>query len=378
MTEQEPTPFRVLALDGGGMRGIYQATYLQTFASRLEGITGHGHIDIGKSFDLIAGTSTGAIVAAALANRVPMEDVIKLYKQHGKRIFALQGLRAHPLFQYLPRGLGCGLSAGERALTKALTAVFNNKTLDDLYHERGIALVVPTFDLNRNLPVVFKTHHLKRLNNRDGRRTLVDVCRASSAAPILRSIAKLPEYSDNTGEAVYSYYADGGLWANNPGLIALCEATEILKESEREQPEYGHGNKRRPIHLFMLGSLSMQGGEEIGVQSNLHRSAIGWIMGIKALGASLDAQSFGYDYLASKLARFINAENFAYRMESKCPPLGLIKYLSNMDDARDEVLSALCRQAISDVDMGWSKSEEPNHPMHHFRAALLSSLQPNH
>lgn len=378
MKEQEPIPFRVLALDGGGMRGIYQATYLQTFAKRLEGITDHGHIDIGKSFDLIAGTSTGAIVAAALALDVHMEDVIKLYKQHGKKIFALQWMRSHPLFQYVPRGLGCRLSAGERALTRALTSVFHNKTLDDLYHERGIALVVPAVDLNRNQPVVFKTHHLKRLNNRDGCRTLVDVCRASSAAPILRSIAKLPEYSDNTGEAIYSYYADGGLWANNPALIALCEATEILKQSEGVPPEQGHGNKPRPIHLFMLGSLSMQGGEEIGAQTNLHRGAIGWTMGIKALGASLDAQSSGYDYLARSLAKLINEKNFAHRMESQCPPLGLIRYLSNMDDARDKVLSALCRQAISDVDMGWSKSEDPTHPMHHFREALLSSHHPNH
>ena len=74
---------RILAIDGGGIRGIYSAYILNRIAEQF-GITFY------KCFDLIVGTSTGAIIAAALATDYPISDVVRLYEKDGRRIFRRQ------------------------------------------------------------------------------------------------------------------------------------------------------------------------------------------------------------------------------------------------------------------------------------------------
>ena len=80
-------PFRVLSLDGGGMRGIYTAAFLDRLTTHFAKPKSNEPADLGQSFDLITGTSTGAIVACALAIGKPMNDVVALYKEHGRKIF---------------------------------------------------------------------------------------------------------------------------------------------------------------------------------------------------------------------------------------------------------------------------------------------------
>ncbi len=272
------------------MRGAYQTAFLETFATRLETSQGRQYpIDIGRAFDLIVGTSTGGIVACALAAGVPLPSLKNLYTEHGKNIFPYQRLRAIWGIGQAVRALGFGLHKGDIALREILSKTLGNLTLGDIYQSRGIALAIPAVDINRHAAVVFKTKHLKRLNGRDDTRTLVDVCMATSAAPILRSMAELKEPGSNGTTAVY---ADGGLWANNPGLIGMMEAAEILRDRDQDS---------RSIELYMLGTLPSQGGEELS-RNSLHRGAWGWRFGLRAISASLNSQAVGYDYLSSKLA----------------------------------------------------------------------------
>lgn len=360
-------PFRVLCLDGGGMRGVYQSAYLSTFAARISALNKvDGPLDVGMGFDLIVGTSTGGIVACALVAGVPLRDVRNLYYKEGKKIFPYQFVRHLPLLgTLLIRGFGIGLAAGNQALKTALTSAFSERTVGEVYRERKIALAIPTLDINRHSSVVFKTQHLSRSNGRDNSRTLVDVCLATSAAPILRSMAKLVEPS-GTGSSTTAVYVDGGLWANNPGALGMIEASEILHDRNETS---------RPIHLFMLGSLPSQGGEEIS-DRKLNRNSLGWGLGIKAIEASLNAQAVGYDYLAMKIAALRSDGSFAYRMPAQCPSNELRNYLKNLDDARDKALNALERHAISDVDWAWSQinSNNPTNHMQSFRDALLTTL----
>jgi hypothetical protein len=360
-------PFRVLCLDGGGMRGVYQSAYLSTFAKRLADLNNvENPLDVGVGFDLIVGTSTGGIVACGLAAGIPLKDIRDLYYEEGKKIFPYQFVRHLPyLGTFLIRGLGIGLAAGNQALKDALIRAFGNRTVNDIYQQRKIAIAIPALDINRHSSVVFKTQHLSRSNGRDNSRTLVDVCLATSAAPMLRSMAKLVE-PNGAGSSTTAVYVDGGLWANNPGALGMIEACEILHDRSQTS---------RPIHLFMLGSLPSQGGEEIS-DAKLNRSSLGWKVGIKAIEASLNAQAVGYDYLAMKIAALRNDGSFAYRMPAQCPSNELRIYLQNLDDARDKALNALERQAISDVDWAWSQmnSNNPTNYMHSFRDALLTTL----
>ena len=138
-------PFRVLCLDGGGMRGVYQTTYLNTFTERLCASTGRSNeIDIGRSFNLIVGTSTGGIVACALAAGVPLVEVSKLYFEHGQQIFPYQLARSLPCIGKFVRFLGLGLHRGNAALRSILIDTLGYSTIESVYADRGIALAIPT------------------------------------------------------------------------------------------------------------------------------------------------------------------------------------------------------------------------------------------
>jgi patatin-like phospholipase/acyl hydrolase len=85
MTEQ--LPFRVLALDGGGIRGLYTAVLLRDLCKLLYRESGKRGDDAGCNFHLISGTSTGGILACALAAGISADRIVELYERNGPLIF---------------------------------------------------------------------------------------------------------------------------------------------------------------------------------------------------------------------------------------------------------------------------------------------------
>lgn len=336
-------PYRVLSLDGGGMRGVYTATYLgaagRAFARRRDA----HQLDIGKAFDLIVGASTGAIVGCALAAGIGLDRVVELYRANGREIFR----RPVPeTLLGLPGDLMAraeALEKGEAALRAALIGAFGARTLGSVFAERGIAMAVPAVEMSQHRSWVFKTPHLHDTTHRDDNTTLVDVCMASSAAPIFRSLARVPR-NDGFGAAGDNFFADGGLWANNPVLVAL---TEALRACEPE----------RPIEILCLGSCPQPAGEQI-VDAERHRGLREWRFGANAATLSLDAQEFAYDNVARMLKGHLDRPCEIVRFPTDKVPAALVPYLG-LDDAREEAINALIAQARTDADMLNARCGDP-------------------
>jgi uncharacterized protein len=166
MTQGLP-PLRVLSLDGGGMRGTYTATYLDRVAATFARRRNIDALDIGAAFDLIVGTSTGGIIAAALATGVPLLDIAALYAENGSAIFSrplpISLLGVAPDILKRPQAL----AAGTARLRAALANKLGTKTLGQVYAERGIALAIPAVEMTQHRGWVFKTPHLKGTDHRD-------------------------------------------------------------------------------------------------------------------------------------------------------------------------------------------------------------------
>lgn len=208
-------PRRILTIDGGGLKGALPAAFL----AEMERLTGKRVVD---QFDLIAGTSTGGIIALGLGLGLSAAEICRFYVERGPMIFdqaPLGGPFAALRSKY--RGLvrkarHVGTSkyeAGE--LRRALEEVFGTRRIGD----SATRLVIPAYDSAHRGPYVFKTAHHERFRV-DHERLAVDAALATAAAPSF-----LPAHSFEGA----SHLLDGGIWANNPMGSAAIEAASILR-----------------------------------------------------------------------------------------------------------------------------------------------------
>jgi len=328
-------PFRVLSIDGGGMRGIYAAAYLGALERGFVSRHAVDSLDIGKGFDLITGTSTGAIIGCALAKGVPPPEIVKLYKEHGPNIFPVKvpGSFGFDLLSQL-RNRKKHLQNGEQALRDALTAVFGTTTLGQMWSSRGIPMAIPAVKMSNYKPYLFKTPHNHKSDGRDSDYTLVDVCLASSAAPIYRSLAAIDHPS---GEG-HNVFADGGLWANNPVVVALIEALRILKERDTLD---------REIEIFCLGSCSKPEGDTVK-KGETARGLAEWKFGGEAASLALVTQGHAYDLMINFLLPHLKTKVRVIPFPTEPIPKSLMKYL-DLDETSTEGLDALVEKARTDA-----------------------------
>lgn len=196
-------PCRILSLDGGGAKGFYTLGVLKEVEAML-GCPLH------ERFDLVFGTSTGAIIAALIALGRPVEDIHELYKAHVPQIM-------RPL---LP-------AQKTRALKQLADTVFGDARFEDV--KTGVGIVTTRWDFE--IPRIFKGHisqaHGRHATFKPGWGcTIAEAVRAScSAYPFFERTVL------TTADGDVIELADGGYCANNPTLYAIADATAALKKS---------------------------------------------------------------------------------------------------------------------------------------------------
>lgn len=204
---------RILSLDGGGYLGLTGAAFLAEL-ERHFGATCHDR------FDLFCGTSTGAVIALALASGKTAKEVCDLYKDFGPKVFhnPVPGLRQLRVVRALVTS-----KYGNGHLRAALKDAFGDATLGSIL-EKGKYVIVPAFCLTTGRPRIFKTDHGDGLS-RHNQYKVRDVALASSAAPIYLPVVELESPIDGRVER----FCDGGIFANHPALLGLAEALYHLK-----------------------------------------------------------------------------------------------------------------------------------------------------
>jgi patatin-like phospholipase/acyl hydrolase len=215
--------FQILSLSGGGFLGLYSAALL----AELEERSGKR---LNECFDLIAGTSIGGIVALGLAAGRSALEIRDAFIEHGPRIFPDRPPKSKAAwFKRFIRNVSAPLYRPE-PLRQTIEYIVGAETcMSDLTRP----VVIPAVNLTKGGPKVFKTGHHERFVL-DWQMKVADVALATSAAPTYFPAHRIGD----------ELYADGGMFANSPDMIAVHEAEQFL------------GVSRDDIHVLSIGTTT--------------------------------------------------------------------------------------------------------------------------
>ncbi|KAK9990598.1 hypothetical protein SO802_025583 [Lithocarpus litseifolius] len=257
----------ILSIDGGGVRGIIPGVILAYLESQLQELDGE-EVRLADYFDVVAGTSTGGLIAGMLVapneNNRPLfaaKDIVPFYLENSPKIF--------------PQA--CGIFASAVNLVKILTGPkYNGKYLhklirkelgDTKLHQTLTNLVVPTFDIKKLQPTIFSSFQLTNHPILDA--ALSDICIGTSAAPTFFP-AHYFSNQDRHGSVRDFNLVDGGVAANNPTLIAISEVT---KQIINKNPDF---LPIKPMAYDQLLVISIGTGSNTSEQKYNSKTASKW------------------------------------------------------------------------------------------------------
>jgi uncharacterized protein len=259
------TPKRILSLDGGGMRGVLSLEYLEAIETLLRARSGRVDFRLCDYFDLIGGTSTGAILAAALACGSSVAELKQLYNELGTDIFDRSPLR---------KGFLASKFRTE-PIERALRARFGNVTLDSDTVRTG--LMVMTKRLDTGSPWPLHNHPDAVYSKQDGRLVLAEIVRASTAAPTYFQ-PELIDISSGDGRVVQGAFVDGGVSPFNDPSLQLMMIAALNGHGFRWQVGADH------LLLVSIGTGTR-------IERYSARDVTGWLpveQGLRALQSLMD------------------------------------------------------------------------------------------
>jgi patatin-like phospholipase/acyl hydrolase len=278
----------VLCIDGGGIRGIIPATILAELANKI-GRPLH------EVFDLIAGTSTGGIIAlgigAAARNGQPFtpKELLQFYFDNGPAIFKATWYT--PIWKWIrPK-------YSPRTLERVLKISFQDSELRDAL----TPLLISSYDLHAQLPFFFKSHMISR--NLTYNWKLREIARATSAAPTFFPPLKLAH-----GREEY-VLVDGGVYVNNPAMAAYAEASRLYPEAK---------------HFVIVAVGTGDRYDRLSYQHARRWGLLGWAKQI--VPVMMDSVSEAVDYELNWIAQ-PNLGSKYYRLQPK-----LTEVSNEMDD----------------------------------------------
>ena len=240
--------FRILSIDGGGIKGLLPASYLAEIERAFL-----GGASIAQNFDMVAGTSTGGIIALGLARGMTGAEAMKIYTQRGRAIFPSD------------RGLA-GWMSMSRWISKAkhdqagLRAQLLDVFGDMLIDHAKVRFVIPSFEGTYGEPYIYKTPHHPDYK-RDRHVKAAHAALHTAAAPTIYAGV------ENDGHMM----VDGGIWANNPIMVALVDALACYDVPPQN------------IRILSLGT-----GDDLFSTTNLQHSGVfGWTNPFRAGGPAL-------------------------------------------------------------------------------------------
>ena len=339
---------RILSIDGGGIRGLLPAQWLR----RLEEALGR---PVHDCFDLVAGTSTGGMIATMLCAPPPhLNDIAVGAMYSAKEIEKVYCRLGKTIFPPIPAALRCfGWCCFPKHAAIPLERELQ-KQLGDLRLEQTIIpLVIPAYNIDEGIPVVFNS---LRTETREAR--LRDVCRATFAAPTFFPPATVNKHQ----------YLDGGIFVNNPTMLAITHALEFREHFEQRGRD--HIKDLRNLVVVSLGTGSKTIPEE---QAERGKSCY---CSLRAIGQVVKASMRGSAAIVhdevKRLFDSFGAEANYIRLD-----IPLVSASKAMDDNSDQQLKRLANDAKVHLDKFFDKEalERQMGRMEPLKADVAESLK---